>query len=183
MAERLNAPVLKTGMPARASWVRIPLPPPKHNFMAEQELEQKEEESESREPLDPKVLAKSIVVNHFKIYEDWGNGFLEGRFAYVSSFSRILLDSIARAEALGVDVSGIKTAHAQMDAAMEINARRRWIIQETRSKTARNLKPPSIPEQEKLIERPELWGLKEGTIHIENGGNDVIARDLPKQAA
>lgn len=28
MAERLNAPVLKTGGASRPSWVRIPLPPP-----------------------------------------------------------------------------------------------------------------------------------------------------------
>ena len=28
VAERLNAPVLKTGSPSRGSWVRIPPPPP-----------------------------------------------------------------------------------------------------------------------------------------------------------
>src|SRR5688500_13359410 len=33
VAERLNAPVLKTGSPARGSWVRIPPPPPDSSFV------------------------------------------------------------------------------------------------------------------------------------------------------
>ncbi len=33
MAERTNALVLKTSIPARVSWVRIPLPPPRKTIM------------------------------------------------------------------------------------------------------------------------------------------------------